>query len=119
MRIPRIVAALAAVSLAFGATLAVGFTAAAEPPVDWTVDSITSPLYPDGTLEFSGTRPTDDVVDDVTVTPNGEGALSAACTGLDWGNTVWSCSFTPVGDFPVGEEPGQAQGRRSRPYLVK
>ncbi len=26
---------------------------------------------------------------------------------------------TLMGDFPVGEEPGQAQGRRSRPYLVK
>ncbi len=103
MRIPKIVAAVSAVTLAFGASLAVGLTASADAVANWTVDSITSPLLPDGTLEFSGTHPSDEQADDVTVTPFGESEVSVGCTGLDAGNTSWSCSYTPAGGFPVGE----------------
>ncbi len=103
MRIPKLFAAVAAVSLAVGASVSVGLTAAADPPSGWTIDSITAPLYPGDTLEFSGPRPVESVVDDVTVTPFESAELSASCTGLDFGNVEFTCSLTPPTDFAVGD----------------
>ena len=99
MRIPAIVAAATALTLGLGGTVAIGLTAAADPPPSWTVDITSDPLLPDGELTFSGTKPADDVPTDVTVT-SGETTGSALCTGLD--TDTFSCSYDPAGEFSAG-----------------
>lgn len=99
MRIPAVVAAATALTLGLGATVAIGLTAAADPPPSWTVEVTSTPLSPDGELAFTGTKPSDSVPTDVTVT-SGSLTESASCTGLD-GDT-FSCTYDPAGDFTVG-----------------
>lgn len=99
MRIPAVVAAATALTLGLGATVAIGLTAAADPPPSWTVDITSAPLLPDGELTFTGTKPSESVPTGVTVT-TGTLTESASCTGLD--GTDFSCSYDPAGDFTVG-----------------
>jgi hypothetical protein len=99
MRIPAIVAAATALTLGLGGTLAIGLTAAADPPPSWTVDITSNPLLPDGELTFSGTKPADSVPTDVTVT-SGVTTESALCSGLD--TDTFSCSYDPAGEFSAG-----------------
>ncbi|MEQ1736901.1 MAG: hypothetical protein ABL886_10935, partial [Rhodoglobus sp.] len=91
MRIPKIIAAFAAIALALGGSLAVGLTAAADAPASWTVSVSSFPLLPDGELTFSGTKPPGSVPTGVQVTA-GDGELQelASCTGLD--TAAFSCS---------------------------
>ncbi|MFM9876660.1 MAG: hypothetical protein ACKVOG_02260, partial [Rhodoglobus sp.] len=99
MRIPAVVAAATALTLGLGSTVAIGLTAAADPPPSWTVNITTDPLLPDGELTFSGTKPSASVPTNVTVT-SGETTESATCSGLD--TDSFYCSYEPASGFSAG-----------------